>query len=99
MTLPHEEHQEQQDDLIKRLCEACDRNAMPIGMMKDLIAEAIGEIEMLRQDAKYAREYMHDRDAARREVCELIAQEGDFKVRPQSIAWGRGWECFSEVKP
>ena len=71
MSAEHERQHELQEDLIRRLSEACDRNAMPVNMMKDLIAEAIGEIEMLRYDAMDAGKFRKERDSARREVCTM----------------------------
>ena len=91
MSAERQRQWELQEDLIRRMCEACDRNAMPVNMMKDLMAEAIGEIEMLRYDAMDAHKFRNERDSARREVCtmatskRLTADEAMRRVNGQSI--------------
>ena len=75
MSAQHQQQWELQEDLIRRMCEACDRKDMPANMMNDLIAEAIGEIEMLRYDAMDAHKFRNERDSARREVCTMATSK------------------------
>ena len=75
MSAQHQQQWELQEDLIRRMCEACDSDGMPVNTMKDLIAEAIGEIEMLRYDAMDAHKFRNERDRARREVCTMATSK------------------------
>jgi hypothetical protein len=57
---------------------------------------AIDEITRLRADLA---QRTAERDAARREVCELRADLRSTRTSPEEIAEDRGWDCFKEVKP
>ena len=85
-------------DIVARLRKEafiCQLGKMP--QRARLCDEAVAEIQRLRRDysciSSELRRMMEERDAARREVCEIYA---DTYGSVGLVAERRGWDCFKE---
>ena len=75
-------------DIVKRLREIVAEPQKWCSTDVDYVDDAADAIERLTAE----------RDAARRDFCEILARHESAKT-PQRIAERRGWDCYQETTP